>query len=492
MSFVPFRRSAKIASSGALALIMVMVTLVSPVLGAPSDVAPAEGDATVAMNRLVVEQEADQSAPSQVLVPRLFIPTAGRHCYDCPDSTFGLQIYPAEFDLLPQAASLGARWARFNVSWEKIEPQNTTPENYNWSPKLDQDLALFASHGVHVVLTVIHNPSWAAEYKGGPLYEGMHAEMAQFMAALVSRYGSSPYNVKHWEIYNEPDNGTQYAADEGWGWFGHQPEEYVKTLQAIYGPIKQADPEAQVLLGGMAYDWFEDQGGPFVRDFLDVVLANGGANYFDMLNFHYYIAFRSNWDPYGQGILGKTRYLRQKMAEYGVSKPVVCTETGMWSSDLFDSDEEIQSRQVPQAYVRSKSLALPIVIWYKFVDSSYLGAQKWGLLDSQLNPKPAFVAYKTATDQLCRTNYVRTLDQQETRSQYLEAHLFRTWDNSTNVIAAWTFDGVTHAMPIASNQVQVLDKYGVSHTVLDGADGSWDGQVWLEFGPNPVYVRFDN
>ena len=82
----------------------------------------------------------------------------------------------------------------------------------------------------------------------------------------------------------------------------------------------------------MSYDWFEDQGGPFVREFLDDVLAAGGGDYFDVMNIHLYPAFSTNWATQGPGLLQKMEYVRAKMLSYSVDKPVIVTEMGWFSN----------------------------------------------------------------------------------------------------------------------------------------------------------------
>ncbi len=104
-------------------------------------------------------------------------------------------------------------------------------------------------------------------------------------------------------------------------------------LSVAYAAARAADSNAQIVFGGLAYDWFEDQGGPFVRDFLDDVLAAGGGQYFDMMNFHAYPAFSTNWAVRGPGLLQKTEFIRDKLREYGLDKPIISTESGWHSND---------------------------------------------------------------------------------------------------------------------------------------------------------------
>ena len=77
---------------------------------------------------------------------------------------------------------------------------------------------------------------------------------------------------------------------------------YAALLTAAYPAIKAANPQAKVVFGGIAYDWFTDadpvtpaNNGPFVRAFFEDVLKNGGGGYFDVMNFHFYPFFGFNW-----------------------------------------------------------------------------------------------------------------------------------------------------------------------------------------------------
>jgi alpha-L-arabinofuranosidase len=83
------------------------------------------------------------------------------------------------------------------------------------------------------------------------------------MHDAVERYSAPPYNVKYWEIYNEPDapkntNEPPYGMIYGcWGisgdtYFGG--EAYGEMLKVVYPYIKSANSSAQVLVGGLLLD----------------------------------------------------------------------------------------------------------------------------------------------------------------------------------------------------------------------------------------------
>jgi hypothetical protein len=407
-------------------------------------------------------------------------------------SSFGVQVYGTGASLAEKVSQTGAAWIRIPLDWASIEPVNTAPQQYTWSKEMDTLLAELSAQNVVAILTLSNNPVWAANYPGGPVAPLAAGELVQFMQAVVRRYGAPPYNVKHWEMYNEPDNGSPWFADDpGYGYFGQQPEAYVDMLRLVYTPIKAIDPDAQVVLGGLAYDGWSDSttGGPFERDFLDKVLQNGGAAYFDLMNFHYYPAFRHVWDPHGHGIIGKANVLRAKLAEYGVAKPLICTEAGMWSDAAHSGSDELQSRYIAQLYARSAAAQLRPIIWYYLVDRSSLGSWRFGLLDPDLNPKPSFSAYRTATDQLASAQYMRTLRLDETGTDQLEAYEFSTPGSLPRLIVAWTNDGTSHPLTFEADQVVLVAKYGGSTVIYDISDGLPDGRIEISIGPSPVYLR---
>jgi len=410
--------------------------------------------------------------------------------WESHDSALGLQLYGIDWPIVVRTADIGASWVRIPLYWNSIEPANTTPDNYQWPKSRDAHLAHLSSKNVNVILTLSSNPSWAATYLGGPIDRADISELVEFMEAAVARYSAPPYNIKHWEIYNEADNGDEMWAEWGWGYFGNHPQEYVDLLAAIYEPIKAIDPGAQIVFSGIAYDWWTSSGGIFVESFVDDVLERDGDLYFDLMNFHYYPVFRDNWRTYGQGIIGKATYLRNKLAEYNVDKPFICTEASQWSDELHGGSDELQSRYVVQVFARSMAADLEATIWLKLVDNAGVDAWKYGLVHrDDLSPKPAYHAYQTAARQLALANYVRTLNDGETGSEWVEAYDFVTKDGLTHIIVAWTNDGANHEMLLVTDQVVVVDKMGAEIIIWDGDDGTVDGRVHVTIEPSPVYLR---
>ncbi|MDO8690933.1 MAG: cellulase family glycosylhydrolase [Dehalococcoidia bacterium] len=400
---------------------------------------------------------------------------------------FGVQIGDLrDSPHIDLAQSVGAGWVRTGLSWASLEPNNVTPENFNWSA-YDPGLAAIAQANLQPLINITDNPAWAATTSCGPINSEYLQDYASFLQAVVARYSKAPYNVHYWEIYNEPDNTTPYRIWLGGCW-GFKGKQYADMLRVAYPVIKAADPQAQVVLGSLAYDWFTKDGGPFDERFIDDVVdpaaGNGGA-YFDILAFHYYTVFANVWDRYGTDVMGKTNYLRSKLASYGVTKPMIVTEISQWSksSDGSGSDAQ-QSAYVVQSFARTLAAGLRFSIWYNLVDYSDIG---YGLFNADFSHKPSYTAYQVVNRRMSGASYVGPLQIGGIRPNHIEGYTFTMPDQRQRYILWATVDG-TVKVAFPGNGAVVTNSAGVATTVTDSADGALDGVVNLSVTNSPVYV----
>lgn len=422
---------------------------------------------------------------------KLFLPIVLSNYVQPVQSIFGIQTYgrldsPMAGITLAQEAHV--RWVRTDMAWSVIEPNNTVPTNYNLSA-YDASILAAKQAGFELVVTILGNPSWAATYPQGPIDRVSLSEFTDFINAVVRRYNGDPANgvpgvpeVRYWEFYNEPDNSSRISAGRGEaGYWGNYGAEYAHMLCTVYPVIKAANPRAQVVIGGLAYDWFEDQGGPFVREFLDNVLAAGGGQCFDIMNFHYYPAFEAHWSPYGPGLSGKANYLRSKLTQFGVSKPMICTEAG-WRSDM-DSTPEIQTRYVIKLFTQSRASRLEHTMWWTWIDpGSWYGA--FGLLTQDRKPKPSFYGCKTAAEKIGGAIFNRALSTTELGDPAMEGYLFTL--NLRSLYVLWSNDGVTRTISISLPRAKLTDLYGNDLGTINAGSG---GRINVSVGANPVYVE---
>ena len=412
-----------------------------------------------------------------------------------PPTVYGVQTYWSVSRGLGKVRSMDVQWMRVQFSWAKIEPSDTTPENFDWR-SMDAAAEAAQSADLYLVANIHGNPSWAARYPGGPLYYGRVADFVELMAAAAERYDGdgkldapgSPV-ILHWELYNEPDNASREYADAGYGYWGYHGTAYAALYRQVYPAMKAACPYSKLLLGGVAYERFreDDPDNPYVRRFLDDFFRAGGGQYIDIFNFHYYPNFAGLWEPYGRELIGKTAYFRSMLAQYGLNLPIVCTEIGQHSDTSRGGSDEMQSRYVAKTYVWAGAAGLEYVNWFALRDITDGYPYLYGLLDDAWQPKPSYYAFKTGAEQLGRAEFLRTLPASELGGSPAEGYLFSEF--SQQIYVVWLNWETTRRVEFEGSSAQVVDLYGTETSVADGDDGSVDGYVTVRVGPEPVYIR---
>jgi len=379
----------------------------------------------------------------------------------------------------------GAVWTRRNyLSWSRIEPANVSPDAFHWDI-YDADLQMLRESGLRTILVVSDVPSWASATRCGPIRAESLPDFAEFLSAAVGRYAFPPYNIKHWELFNEPDGvGAQYGATINcWGYHGDQ---YAEMLKVAYPAIKSADPDSQVVLGGLAYEFAE--GGNFRQEFIVDVLDHGGGDYFDIMNFHYYYYAVDKWSPYGRDIIGKAAYLRAVLASRGVSKPLICTETAIWGYEN-PADLDRQASYVTQVNTRGAACGLEAVMWFLLVDDHLNPfSSHMGLVEETIATKPSFAAYSTLTRELGGYVFGWSLGTGETGSDKIEGYAFRSRSSGQVKEVLWSTQSV--GMRFYLPQIRVVDKLGADQIIPDNGPGDWDkhsGSIGIPITPSPVY-----
>jgi hypothetical protein len=251
-------------------------------------------------------------------------------------------------------------------------------------------------------------------------------DYAAFLTALVNRYKEPPYNVKYWELGNEVDvDPSLLPADlqELFGCWGDIDDPYYggrhygTMLNVVTPAIKAADPEAQVMIGGLLLDspdsTVTDPGKGTPERFLEGILEAGAANSFDIVAFHAYPFFQgagidpdlegNKWSDEGGMIRGKAQFLRDIMQRYGVEKPLFLNEASLL---LYQSDAnaappaedelpegflQVQADHVVNLMDRAQEMNITSVCWYTLHGP---GWRSGGLLDGSQRPRPVYTAYQ--------------------------------------------------------------------------------------------------
>lgn len=439
--------------------------------------------------------------PSATPTPRersgvnIYLPIAHRlEAHAVP--IFGVQVSELRFRdpaLIDESANVGAEWYRTFFYWDEVEPVRTSPPTYDWR-HYDPIITRASEQGLRIIAEISGNPTWAADVPGGPVHD--LDTLAEFMAAAVERYDGdgvadapgSPV-VRHWEMYNEPDNRSLALARQGrgWGWWGDRGDQYALMLRRVYPVIKLTSPEARVVFGGVSWESVPSWGDPFDPDFVHDVLAAGGGPYFDDFNIHYYPIFAPTWARWGPGVLGKTRAAREVLAEYGLEKPIMVTEAGTWS----EADETYpptsprdQARYVPQLFSRAMAGGVTAVVWYHLDDVEGTVDPLRGLVAGDLERKESFSAYRLARDVL---GGAVAVDLAPPAPVSGEVYFFRRGDE--RIAVAWS-DGPAEVLAIPAESAVRIHFLGSRITIRDSADGVADGVIHVPFGTDPIYVVY--
>lgn len=424
---------------------------------------------------------------------------------------FGVQMYNntrPDSQYYPSLIQSGATWVRVAIHWSIVEPVNVPAAEFQWT-YADRVFAAGVPNAgnLRVIGTIETAPAWAIsdpKKPDGPFLAQYRPEFVEFVAATIERYDGdgnqdapgSPV-VNYWEFYNEPDRRLN-STDGRWGLHA---TEYAAMLAAVYPAVKNQNPNAQVVFGGLAYDFFLEHGGPFVRSFLDDVLAAGGGANFDVFNFHAYPVFAHNWLPPGvtdggPGLLEKAQYLHAKLATYGLDKPIIVTEAG-WHSNYDENNpgsEEIQARYVAQLFVQSLAADIDAMIWWMLYNPGDGGWEN-GLITEDNPPrhKLAFTAYQTIVDRLTGREFVRVLPDAETGSTAMEAYEFTAATAGAALYVAWLdpmSSAATTTLALPGETAGMISLYGApGATINDAADGADDGVVHVPVSAQPAYIE---
>jgi hypothetical protein len=432
-----------------------------------------------------------------------------------------LALYAEGFPTLMAALKAsGACWSRVTIDWSMIQP-NPPPSDYVWGPYHDEKLRLLAETGVHLIAIVDKVPTWARDPDSnqGVIHRDRLDEFAHFLTDLVNRYKRPPYNIHHWELFNEPDIVLS------WGW-GLNGDRYAEMLTVANLAIKGADPEATVLMGGLAHEEFSEVGGRFNRYFADDVMATlnqHDSDALDGLNIHYFPDFQwewERWDPDsperrsgwlpaptcgpvfdGQGmdyeaggvdVIAKATHFRNRLRTcFGVNKPVWITEMGAHgAAGSVAWSLTNQARYVIQGHARGLAAGAQHISWYVLVDPPYESGSLGLLYEDDWSPKPAFIAYQTLTSELIGYGYAYTLD-----VQGVEGYVFRDSSQREKTVAWGMVADGNDTIPLIfapASELRVVDRQGSVTYVEDGGagdeDGEWNGVVVLGLTADPVFV----
>jgi hypothetical protein len=264
------------------------------------------------------------NAPVQSATPTALIPPPAQPL-ELPGSPLGIawfivygQLGVPTATFMPALRELGSGFAKVYLFWQQIEPEKGC---FDWTAP-DAFVVQLQSPDEGLI-SLFSSSQWAVKRPAALLPPSPAKDLKDyydFVHSTVSRYKGK---VRYWQNDAEPNNPVFWAGTK---------EEFAAQLKVFYRAVKDADPAAQVVLGG--YDGLfvppgmvplpGQHAGPFRQqkaglDFFDYVLREG-AGHFDFFDLRLY------GDPYT--ITARVDYMRERMRAFGPVKPVICNEYG--------------------------------------------------------------------------------------------------------------------------------------------------------------------
>lgn len=409
---------------------------------------------------------------------------------------------------LNQQAGVG--WLRSGFMWKIIEPVEGT-FNFAVTDTFVNDMM---SAGLAPAVFIYENPAWAANTPCGPVDTTNPAKLAAF-GTLMSKLAARYPQIKVWALYNEPDNSvyatTGYSSG---GCFGNDATndingngvndriDYARMLAVAWQAVHQANPAAQLAIGALAYDnfddfskppWYDAVNGTFNYNFLPELLSymrahplSNGQQYADMLMFNYYDGYSLKWQKVSAqiGVMSKADWLQRQMAAYGFGLPMFVGESGISSNVV---GEQQQAGCLDMTMIRGFAFGLQGLVWWTFEDVPPKGWY-FGVVDEDMVPKPSYYAFQTMAREINGHRFNRTLTNSANFAG-VEAYEFKNGNKATVVIWSTGMLTTTNAPCSRPRQerkaifgpqvtkIRVVEMGGQAAVVNDNARGDNDSRV---------------
>lgn len=329
---------------------------------------------------------------------------------------------------MPAACALiGVDIIRSGINWPGLELQAG-----RWATEQHRKiLQAIKDNGLKTLHSITFTPDWAAD----PEYVKMKADgekingqpvklsrvpprldaLEDAVAEIVSI--NEGMGVPHYDMWNEPDLS---------GFWQGTTDEYLAFMQTVYNTIKQNDPDALVLSGGIAN--LGGHGGHGLNpDLIDRMIVEN-EDYYDAISLHEHTDF----DVFVSVIDGRLANLQSSLSE---PKPIYFTETGLGISASRTLRAQANAVVKKMTFARSRG-ALGF-IWFVF---NRAGGDTGGfaMITEGNQPRPAFAAYNEMVKILRGKIYDAEHDIGK------DNYLFEFTDGMETALVLWTEHDTRH------------------------------------------------
>ncbi|NJN16551.1 MAG: hypothetical protein HC822_09895 [Oscillochloris sp.] len=379
------------------------------------------------------------------------------------------------------------------MAWKDVEPVEGA--GYNWDAPavkaLENDMITAAQSNLNVILVVRGSPRWAVTpYQAdcAPINPAKYAAFAAFLEAVVERYSQPPYNVKYWEIGNEPD-AYIFSRDSVFGCWGvtsdpyYGGEAYGRALKTAALAMKAVNPEIKIMNGGLllAHPYNperpdETRAGRFFEGMLRV----GAGEVIDIVSFHSYTYYGpGSAEPLGPPVDWRIGYLQDLLRQYNLPKlPMIRTEAALLCFRSTPECRWAQADLLTRLYVWTIRDNLLGTIWYVYDSDSYHNTALIEPTDVFV-PRPAYFAYRQAASILVGATYLGRLEGQ---APTIEGYRFQRGDETRVIVWSESYTAFAVPVPIDAT-VRCYDRDGGAIACIND-----NGTVRGIAQPSPQYV----
>jgi polysaccharide biosynthesis protein PslG len=291
--------------------------------------------------------------------------------------------------------SLGAQVVRDGLLWNQVEP---VEGEFDWSIP-DGVVEDIRAAGIEPLLVVSGSPSWANgvpestpdQYlyvpPRGPAFDAWLDHYSDFLAAAVQRYRDV---VRRWEIWNEPNLTAFWRPNP-------DPVAYREMYERLRATILSVDPKAQVAVGGLAALAVASLPNISGLAFLRSLTRTGPP--LDNVAIHPYPTAGHAPDVHvpGENNFDDIKRVHDHLVAEGERASIWVTEWG-WSSATVG--ESRQALDVERSLTMIENRYPFVRVATYFTDHDLPPEYLYGLLDEDLEPKPAALSFRRHAERL--------------------------------------------------------------------------------------------
>ena len=364
----------------------------------------------------------------------------------------------------PLIAMTGMKNVRDGFEWELYEKSKGV---YKLPASGDRFLADTEKSNLNMLLVLQGENTLYQDKKTLPETPEQLEAFGKFIYNIVSDIGD---RCNMYEVWNEP-NLSSFSLDTS-------PEAYVPVLKVTYENIKKANPNAVVMgcaTAGIDHDYFER------------VFELGGADYMDVLSYHYYFNDHKVMDEF-VSLYDRLKKVEELIEKYKPSLKMEITEYG-WPVNTYPTTKRFKSDNFLKTMAIYKKLPRLIrTYWYEFQDSGFdmiFRERNFGYVNYWENKDPyaAEEVYLSTAAYNSIINSSKLSDAYENGNTYV--YKYGKNFRGNNSMMMWEENGAAEvSVKLGCRELTLYDDFGNGRTIY-----SDDGVFTFILGDTPIMAE---